>query len=85
LLLSRQVLQAENTILDELLDEVHVDLDVLSMLMLDGVVRNVNGTLIITPKSSGLIKRKSKFSHQLSKPKNLLASQNYTSILSLYR
>ena len=55
LLLYRNVLQDERTILNQLPDEVHVDFNVLCLLMLHWVARNVNGTLIVTPKNSGTI------------------------------
>jgi hypothetical protein len=55
LLFNRQVLQAKNTDMDELLNEVHVNLNVLCPLILNWVVGDVNDTLIITQKSSGMI------------------------------
>jgi hypothetical protein len=51
----RQILQDENTIVDELSNKVHVDLNVFGPLMFHWVARNVYDTLIITPKSGGMI------------------------------
>lgn len=54
LLLCRNVLPYENVILNMLMDEVHVDLNVFGMLMPNKIMWNMDHTLIVTPKNSGL-------------------------------
>ena len=68
LCISKNVLQRDNTILNQLTDEVHMQLNMFGALILHQVARNMNGTLIIAPQNSGTIKRKTKLSHQLPKP-----------------
>jgi hypothetical protein len=63
LVFGRQILQADNTILDELWNEVHVNLNVFFPFMLQWVAINVYGTLIITPNNSRMIVLNAKLCH----------------------
>ena len=68
LCVSRNVLQRGKTILNQLTNKVHMQLNMFGVSMLHWVVRNVNGTLIITPQNNETMRRKAKLSHQLVKP-----------------
>ena len=46
--------------MNELSDEVHVYLDVFAMLMLNWVFRELDGTLIVTPKDGRMLLLESK-------------------------
>lgn len=52
MLLSQKIIQVENSILNMLSNEVHVNLNILSLFMLNRIVRNMNDTLVIIPKYS---------------------------------
>ena len=56
-LFSGKVFQIDNSILDELANEMHVDLNMFGPLMIHRISGNVDGTLIITPKNSRMILR----------------------------
>ena len=76
LLFSRKVLQAKNTIMDQLSNEVQVNLNVLCIFMLNWVVKDVYVTLIITPKSSGMILWNVELCQQMLKPNEFFISKN---------
>jgi hypothetical protein len=56
----REKYHFNNLIMNELSDEVHVYLDVFSMLMLNWVFGELDGTLIVTPKDGQMLLLESK-------------------------
>lgn len=83
MMLSRKILQYENSIMNMLSNEVHVILNMLGVLMLNRVVGDMDGILVVTPKYSRLILGKNKLGQQLTKPKGLLIGYNSYPILYL--
>jgi hypothetical protein len=78
-------LQVKNLIMKELSFVVHMDLNVFGVLVLNWIVSNVDGTLIVAPKSYWLILGITKLHEQLLNLNNFSANINCTSIIYLYR
>lgn len=62
--------------MNQLLDVVHVDLNVLGSLMMDQIVRDLNHTLVVTIDDFGLPKGNSKLSENVLKVDDLSSSIN---------
>jgi len=83
-LFNRKIFQDENTILDELSNEMHVNIYCVFSFNAP-IMRNMCGTMVITPKSSRMILFNGKLYNYLLNPKNFLNIKNYIMILNFSR
>jgi hypothetical protein len=70
--------------MNELLDEVHVNIDVFVALMLKWIFGELDGTLIVALEGGQMLLLESKLSKDLSKPQGFMTCINCCLVLCFY-
>lgn len=71
--------------MDQILDEVHIDLDVLCLMSLYIISAKLHCTLIVTPNDGRLMKPNTQLSEEILKTNSMNGSIDETSIFSLHK